>query len=331
MMLCRARVSVSSMVRSHSRPVLMGKSMRRVSTSASASSTDVADPLAAYHAHQKQAPRLPMAEEVRTLASLAKFTVLCTCDAATPSGDEDQEGGFWPAGSVTGVAFDDEGRAILALSSLSSHTRDLERDARCSLVVMSGGFAGVSDARASLPCKATKLEGDAAAAAREVYLKAHPDAFWVDFGDFSWFAAEVARPCRLVGGFGRAGSVSVSDYASASPDPVKPFAGPVCGHMNADHSEATAAIASELIDLSASSLTSARMDSLDRLGMDVSVVADVGGESVTLPVRVPWPRPAESRADLKTLIVEMTKSAAATATAAANQSTSKEEANTESE
>jgi hypothetical protein len=29
-------------------------------------------------------------------------------------------------------------------------------------------------------------EGDATKAAREAYLAKHPDAFWVDFGDFSW-------------------------------------------------------------------------------------------------------------------------------------------------
>lgn len=287
---------------------------RRTQTTVAATADDV---LATYHAHQKAAKRPSVAEEVRTLASAARFAVLCTCDAT----DEEE---FWPAGSVTGVAFDDgedaKGRAVLALSSLSSHTRDLQRDPRCTLVVLANGFAGVGDARVSIPGTAKELEGDDAKAAREVYLAKHPDAFWVDFGDFSWFSVEVARSCRLVGGFGRAGSCSADQYVEAQPDPVKPFAAPVCSHMNEDHADATAAIATQCTGLSP--LRDARIDTLDKLGMDITVTYDMEGgeeaEAVTLPVRVPWPRPAETRGDLKTLIVEMTKAAAAASSSEAN-------------
>lgn len=36
--------------------------------------------------------------------------------------------------------------------------------------------------------------------------------------------------------------VSGKDYTAASPDPVAPFSAPICGHMNADHSDSTAAM-----------------------------------------------------------------------------------------
>ena len=51
-----------------------------------------------------------------------------------------------------------------------------------------------------------------------MYLKKHPDAFWVDFGDFSWWRMEKVEMARLVGGFARAGKVTADDYAAAEPD-----------------------------------------------------------------------------------------------------------------
>jgi hypothetical protein len=40
------------------------------------------------------------------------------------------------------------------------------------------------------------------------YLAKHPDAFWVDFGDFSWHRMDGILGARLIGGFARAGSIN---------------------------------------------------------------------------------------------------------------------------
>lgn len=57
-----------------------------------------------------------------------------------------------------------------------------------------------------------------------------------------------------------------------------------------------------------SQVASAQISAVDRLGMYV-VVGMPDGQSGKL--RLPFPRPAESRKDVKTLIVEMTQAAAA--------------------
>lgn len=41
----------------------------------------------------------------------------------------------------------------------------------------------------------------------------------------------------FVGGFARAGGVTVEEYAAAEADPLAAFAAPVMKHMNADHTE----------------------------------------------------------------------------------------------
>ncbi len=45
-------------------------------------------------------------------------------------------------------------------------------------------------------------------AVRETFLARHPGAFYVDFGDFTFFRLEDVRGGRYVGGFGKVGSVS---------------------------------------------------------------------------------------------------------------------------
>ena len=43
--------------------------------------------------------------------------------------------------------------------------------------------------------------------AREAYLKKHPEAFWVDFGDFSYLRMDDLVCAQFVGGFGRISKV----------------------------------------------------------------------------------------------------------------------------
>lgn len=246
-----------------------------------------------------------------------------------------------PAGSVVQYAPDPAGRLILSLSALSAHSRELAADGRCALTVLAPGFSSMADARVTLTAVAARLpDGEAAtAAARDVYMAAHPDAFWADFGDFGWWAVDPAAEgasARAVLGFGRAGSVSAAQWAATAPDPVTPFSGPVCGHMNADHGDAVVAMvrAAGL----PGAVVRASMKKVDRLGWDglaeVEVEAEEaeGGETsgsggaggrggrgrpgagprtVAVPVRVSFPRPATDRKALKEVLVELTRAAAA--------------------
>mgnify|MGYP006282362605 CR=1 FL=1 len=63
--------------------------------------------------------------------------------------------------------------------------------------------------------------------------------------------------------------VTTEQYLAASPDPVAAFAGPVCGHMNADHMQDTIAMISHTTGLE--KISSAKLTGLDRLGMNAEV------------------------------------------------------------
>ena len=83
------------------------------------------------------------------------------------------------------------------------------------------------------------------------------------------------------------------------------FAAPVMGHMNDDHSESTVAMVQHYVGID--QVESANLVGMDRLGM----TAQVTRLGQTFKLRLPFPRAAENRKDVKTLIVEMTRASAA--------------------
>merc|ERR1711908_132364 len=90
---------------------------------------------------------------------------------------------------------------------------------------------------------------------------------------------------------------------AATIDPIQAFAAPVMNHMNADHSESTIAMVMHYIGLP--QVEKAELVQLDRLGFMVQITR----LGQTFKLRLPFPRPAEDRKDVKTLIVEMTRAA----------------------
>ena len=49
----------------------------------------------------------------------------------------------------------------------------------------------------------------------ELYKSKHPNAFWADFGDFTYFRMTDLKQVNFVGGFARAGTITL---ASAQPN-----------------------------------------------------------------------------------------------------------------
>ena len=97
--------------------------------------------------------------------------------------------------------------------------------------------------------------------------------------------------------------LSGAEYSAASADPVAAFSAAVAQHMNEDHAESTVAMVQHSCGLSVSA---AEIVDLDQYGMNL--IVDFDGEK--MKARMPFPRPAESRSDIKTLIVECSKAAA---------------------
>ena len=286
--------------------------------------------LVAFREHQSKAARLSMAEEVRTLIEQSiGFGVLST--------NSDQYSGY-PTGSVVGFALQEgNGLPYFVFSTMSAHTKDVLKDGKVSLTVMARDFQGAAEGRVVLigDCKKV-FDKDVVAKLREKYLARHKDAYWIDFGDFSYFAMTSLQAVRFVGGFAMAGSVTPEQYETAAPDPIVAFAAPVMKHMNdgkhaptvfpllaplpnpflpvrrpfcscrADHSDSTVAMVKHYVGIPCSE---AQIVSLDRLGMMVKAKLEVAGGGYS-KIRLPFPRPADDRKAIKEILVEMTNASA---------------------
>merc|ERR1712127_1038138 len=256
-----------------------------------------------FQEHQSNVEKLGFAVDVRTLVEYNHgFAVMCT-NSKTNEG--------FPGGSVVGFAPDSEGRPVFTFSGMSTHTQDLLADPRCSVTIAAKEFKGAADGRVNLMGK-VKLVGKAERdAMKEVYLAKHPGAFWVEFGDFNFFRMDEITDIRFVGGFARAGSITPDEYAAASPDPIFAFGSHVAGHMNDDHSDSTIAVIAHAIP--GLEVSAAEITSVDSLGMYVKCtrVPRASDQPQQFKIRLPFPRRAEDRKDLKGVIVEMTQAAMA--------------------
>ncbi|KAG4940302.1 hypothetical protein JHK87_044173 [Glycine soja] len=246
-------------------------------------------------AHQEKAARLPPVEEIRTVLDRSVRGMLSTFSKKFDG---------YPSGSMVDFACDSNGYPILAVSDLAVHSKDLTANPKCSLLV-----ARDPEDRTDL---VITVHGDAISvpenereAVRAAYLARHPNAFWVDFGDFRFLRIE-PKVVRFVSGVATAllgsGEFSGDEYKSAKVDPIAQFSKPVASHMNKDHAEDNKVIVQHW--------TSAPVDFADILDLDsLGFNVKAGYQGDTFKLRVPFPRRAEDRKDVKTLIVEMLQAA----------------------
>ncbi|KAK9079195.1 hypothetical protein SSX86_000865 [Deinandra increscens subsp. villosa] len=269
--------------------------------SQSASSDDAtADVFQLIKDHQEKAARLPPIEEIKTVLNHGVRGVLSTFS---------QKYDGYPSGSMVDFACDAYGSPILAVSSLAVHTKDLLANSKCSLLV-----AKDPEDRTDL---VITVHGDAVLVPnkdrdviRTAYLAKHPEAFWVDFGDFQFMRIE-PKVVRFVSGVATAllgsGEFTKEEFATAKVDPIYQFSKPVTSHMNKDHSDDTKVMVQHSTSVP---VDFAYMLDLDSLGFNVKA----GYQGRDFKLRIPFPRRAENRKDVKTLIVEMLQAAKSPAT-----------------
>lgn len=246
-------------------------------------------------AHQEKAVRLPPIEEVRTLLDHNLRGILSTFS-------QKHEG--YPSGSMVDFACDAYGSPILAVSNLAVHAKDLLANPKCSLLVAKDP-EDKSDLVITVHGDATPVDEIERDAVCSAYLAKHPNAFWVDFGDFQFLRIE-PKVVRYVTGVATAllgsGEFSKEEFRTAKVDPIFQFSKPITSHMNKDHTEDTKQIVQHSLSIP---VDFAYMLDVDSLGFNVK--ASCQGE--TFKLRIPFTRRAVDRKDVKTLIVEMLQAA----------------------
>ncbi|PPD41218.1 MAG: pyridoxamine 5'-phosphate oxidase [Methylocystis sp.] len=151
-----------------------------------------------------------------------------------------------PFATLSAIATDHDGTPILLLSTLAHHTRNLERDGRCSLLLARGGRGDpMAHPRLTLVARAARTQSPEA---RARFLRRNPKAqLYADFPDFSFWRAEI-EAVHLNGGFARAADFGpdqlLTDVTGA--EALIAAEGDILDHMNADHADALALYAEKL-------------------------------------------------------------------------------------
>ena len=151
-----------------------------------------------------------------------------------------------PYCSLVNVATAIDGAPLLLLSNLALHTKNIQTDARVSLMLDERKEGDpLEGARIMLMGTCAKSEPSVAGA----YLRRHPEAeMFANFGDFAFYRMEIGR-AHLVAGFGRIVDVNAKDLLADLSDAqglidAEPGA---IAHMNEDHADACRLYATKLL------------------------------------------------------------------------------------
>jgi len=244
---------------------------------------------------QPPVPEPTFAERARTLVYLGRVGSLSTLSRKQP--------GF-PFGSVMPYGLDDHGRPIFLISTMAMHTRNLQADARASLLLTQESVDGdpLGASRVTLVGNVLPVPKDELVEARKLYLERHANSkYWVDFEDFSFYRMDVID-VYYVGGFGVMGWVAASDYERSQPDPLADSMAEIIQHMNADHKDALVLLARKFARIEAIAAT---MTAVDRLGFHVRLKTPDGMRGA----RVAFLREVSNPGETRKVLVEMVQQA----------------------
>src|ERR1700674_137374 len=157
-----------------------------------------------------------------------------------------------PFSSLVNVATDADGSPLILVSRLSTHTANLERDGRASLLLATSG-RGDPVAHPRLTVLGTfapiARSADAEPSIRRRFLARHPKSeLYAGFADFSFWRMPLVS-AHLNGGFARAADLKAADVltdVSGADELIETEEGAVT-HMNADHAEAVRLYATKLL------------------------------------------------------------------------------------
>lgn len=157
-----------------------------------------------------------------------------------------------PFSSLVNVATDTDGSPLILVSRLSTHTANIERDSRASVLLASTGKGDpLAYPRLTVLGSFAQIERDSQdeARVRRRFLARHPKSqLYAGFGDFSFWRLGVVS-AHLNGGFARAADLRASDIMTdltGAGEMVELEPGAV-EHMNADHPDAVRLYATKLL------------------------------------------------------------------------------------
>lgn len=208
-----------------------------------------------------------------------------------------------PFATLTSVATDACGTPIILVSGLSHHTRHLERDPRCSLLLgQTGKGDPLAHPRLTIIATGVKIDRDSPTGerVRRRFLSHHPKAeLYADFPDFSFWRL-TPNHFYLNGGFARAWDGPATEVLTdlAECEAFIDLEESALGHLNADHLDA--------VKLYATRLAQKEDGPWRAAGVDPEGLTLLAGDRTA---RIPFPRRISTGADLRKTLAELAAAA----------------------
>jgi heme iron utilization protein len=204
-----------------------------------------------------------------------------------------------PFASLVNVATDVDGSPLILISRLSTHTANLEKDGRASLLLASIGRGDpLAYPRLTVLGAFAPIGRDdpREARARRRFLARHPKAeLYAGFADFSFWRLAVVS-AHLNAGFARAADLNGADLLSdvTGAESLLEAETDAIVHMNDDHAEAVRLYATKLLGAEDGAW---RLTGLDSEGIDLAL-----GE---LMLRLPFPERVVSADQLRKVLADL--------------------------
>jgi len=204
-----------------------------------------------------------------------------------------------PFASLVNVATDVDGALLILVSRLSTHTANLEKDGRASVLLAATGKGDpLAHPRLTLIGTFVMLGRDHPdeARGRRRFLARHPKSeLYAGFVDFAFWRLQTVS-AHLNGGFARAADLTAADVLTdlrGAESLIEAEAGALA-HMNEDHTEAVRLYATRLLGGSDGNW---RLTGLDPEGLDLAL-----GDAT---LRLPFPGRIADPQALRRVVVDL--------------------------
>jgi hypothetical protein len=204
-----------------------------------------------------------------------------------------------PFASLVNVATDVDGSPLILISQLSTHTANLEKDGRASVLLASVGH-GDPLAHPRLTALGTfapiALRDPREPSLRRRFLARHPKSeLYAGFADFSFWRLQVVS-AHLNAGFARAADLKSADVIIdvAGVENLIEAEADAIMHMNEDHAEAVRLYATKLLGAEDGPW---RLTGLDPEGLDLAL-----GDAT---LRLPFPQRVATADELRNVVVDL--------------------------
>jgi heme iron utilization protein len=204
-----------------------------------------------------------------------------------------------PFASLVNVATDVDGSPLILVSRLSTHTANLERDRRASVLLSSTGKGDpLAHPRLTLIGSFAPIARDHPdePRVRRRFLARHPKSeLYAGFADFSFWRLD-AVSAHLNGGFARAADLIAADVLTdvADAESLIEVEDEAIAHMNDDHAEAVRLYATKLLGAEDGKW---RLTGLDPEGLDLAL-----GDA---NLRLPFPERIADAQGVRKILVDL--------------------------